>query len=120
MSDFVWPPGLPQLALIDGYDETLADTLIHTQMEAGVDKVRRRFSAAAAPITLAFTMSADQTVIMETFYYDTLQGGALRFDYTHPRTGATRAWRFKEPPNMKPRREGGDGWTATIKLELMP
>lgn len=120
MSAIIWPPSLPQAPLISGYDETLPDTLLRTQMDAGAAKVRRRFTAAVSPMTCVFNMTEAQTEILDAFYNETIQGGALRFDMTHPRTATVREFRIVEPPKPKPHQAGGDCWVVTIKMEAMP
>ncbi len=56
---------------------------------------------------------------LDDFYASTLAGGALQFDWVHPRTSAALAYRFVEPPAYAPVARGRL-WTATLKLEVLP
>lgn len=89
-----WPTSLPQKPLQQGYDENKPNTLIRTQMDKGPDKVRRRFTAGVRTFGTQFLLSDTQVSTLETFIDDELEGGALRFDWTHPRTGASVSFRI--------------------------
>jgi hypothetical protein len=119
MPNAVWPSSLPQFVEIDGYDETLPDALLRTRMDAGPAKQRRRFTAA--PRSLAAVtdlMTAAQGATFEAFFETTLQMGALPFDWAHPRTQATKTFRFREPPKAIARPGGRVQYR--LSLEIMP
>lgn len=118
MANPVWPVSLPQDPLIDGYDERAPDVLARTEMDAGPDKVRRRFTAGVRPMRLTVALTRTQVQTLDDFHVTTLQGGALPFDWTHPRTLATVAFRFTEPPSYKPQSQ--TDWLAALALEILP
>ena len=74
--------------------ETPPDTTLETQMDAGPPKARRRFSAGIRKLDMKMIMTAAQVATLDAFYVTTLSGGALTFDYAHPRTGATETYRI--------------------------
>lgn len=114
-----WPAELPQLVLQDGYQETMPNTRLRTQMDQGPAKVRRRFSAGVRPFSLLLDMSSAQVAIFDTFYNTTLEGGSLSFSWKHPRTGANVTFRFGgDDPTITS--AGGDRYSAAIKLEILP
>lgn len=113
-----WPIGLPQRMNADGFTETLPDLALRTEMDAGPRKVRRRFTTGPTMIEGTVTLRAGQPELLETFFRDTTAGGALPFDWTHPRTGALAVFRFAGPPSFVPL--VGPLWRATLKLEVMP
>ena len=113
----VWPASLPQVLEIEGYSETLANTVIRTAMETGPAKRRRRFTAAPRPIKGKVTLDATQRATLKTFYETTLGGGALSFDWTDPVTGSPATFAFFSPPQIR----GDDGlFPVTLDLELLP
>lgn len=97
MSDVVWPGDLPQLPLY-GAKERLPQNTIRSQTDAGIDKVRRRFTSAVKGWSGMLIMTLDQMDLFEDFYRDTLQDGALSFQYFHSRTNELITVRFKEEP----------------------
>jgi hypothetical protein len=114
----VWPALLPQSPLVSGYNEKLPNTIIRTQMDNGVAKTRRRFTATVRPMSISFTMTPSQVALLDTFYNDTTKGGSLRFEWTHPRTGVTKEFRFVNPPEINGAR--GNNYSVSISLEQMP
>jgi hypothetical protein len=113
-----WPESLPVHPLTQGFEETLPNTMLRTQMDAGPAKQRRRVSAMPRPTTVSFTMSTAQVATFDAFYIDDLEGGALRYSYAGPRTGTTYEFRFTEPPKYS--HLGGDHYTVACKIEQMP
>lgn len=97
MTTATWPPGLPDYVLEQGYSEQLEDQTIESTVEAGLAKVRRRFTAPVRRFQVSLQMDAAQAAIFEAFFLDTLQGGSLPFEWRHPRTGAATRFRFRKP-----------------------
>ena len=93
-----WPVTLPVYPLLEGYRETPPNQIIRSQMDQGPAKLRRRTTAAVRLFQVGFMLSQSQIDDLENFYLTTLVGGALSFDFTHPRTGATVTCRFASPP----------------------
>ncbi len=119
MTTPTWPVGLPQLVAVDGYGETPPDTTLRTAMGAGPAKVRRRTTAGIRPLSVHLDLDAAQVETLDTFYLETLQGGALAFDWVHPRTQAVATLRFVRPPAYRP--QGSDAsWRAAVQLEVLP
>src|SRR5437870_11881029 len=94
----VWPASLPQTVFADGYKEEFPMNALRTQMDAGPPKMRRRYTAAFRPFTGTEIFTTAQVATLDTFFVTTLQGGALAFDWSHPRTGAAASVRFTKPP----------------------
>ncbi len=114
-----WPSELPSIPTVDSYMETFADTALRTQMDVGPAKVRRRISAGVEPLSVGLDhFSSAQVDILKTFYYTTLLGGTLRFDYPHPRTRATASCRFTGPPKITAPEP--PCYRADFGLEIMP
>ena len=67
-------------------------------MDAGPDKVRRRFTAGVRPLTMMMIVDESQFSTLDDFFVTTLAGGALRFDLTIPSTGLTERLRFVGRP----------------------
>ena len=119
MANPVWPVGLPQLTAVEGYGEAPPDTALRTNMDAGPAKVRRRSTAGIRPLSVQFDLDAAQVETLDAFYVATLQGGALSFDWVHPRTQAAATLRFVQPPAYRP--HGSDAaWRAVVQLEVLP
>lgn len=118
----IWPATLPIRPLVDGYSDAAPNNVLRTSMDIGPAKTRRRSAAAPFPITASFNLTAAQAEALYIFANDTLKGGALRFEWQHPRTGATIECRIvpsdKELVKFTP--NGPLRWTASMTLEVLP
>ena len=119
MANPVWPASLPQLVAVDGYGESPPDTALRSGMDTGPAKVRRRTTAGIRPLSVQQHLDAGQVEILDAFYVETLQGGALAFDWVHPRTQSLATLRFVRPPAYRP--QGSDAaWRSIMQLEIVP
>jgi hypothetical protein len=114
-----WPAGLPQATEIDGYSETQPSLALRSAMETGPAKLRRRASSGPVRIEGTMLLVAAQTETLVAFWRDTLAGGALAFDWTHPRTGLAVQMRFTAPPELRHEADGGGLWRARLALEIV-
>lgn len=97
MTVATWPPSLPEYVLEQGYGEALEDQTVESTVEAGIAKVRRRFTAPVRRFAVVMQFDTSQAITFENFYLNTLQAGSLPFDWRHPRTGAALRFRFRKP-----------------------
>lgn len=119
MPNPTWPPELPQFVEITGYDETLPFPVKRTQMQRGPAKQRRDGTSTPPPFNFTTDiMTAAQAAIFETFYFDTLKHGSLEWDWVHPRSQATKTFRFTAGP--KPIPLGNGKVQYALALEAMP
>lgn len=92
-------------------------------MDAGPAKVRRRFTAAVHPITINFILSDAQLQTFDDFYVETLEGGALPFDWVHPRHVADSPQEFFQFRIVRPPTYSAidrDIWQVPIEFEILP
>lgn len=114
----VWPTTLPQYVLEQGYSENAPDQSIESQVDGGPVKQRRRYTTNFRPLKVTIRCEPDEVATFEDFYYDTLLGGTLTFDWVHPRTQAACVMRFRKPaPSIRP---SGDAVDISMSLEIMP
>ncbi len=113
-----WPSTLPASPLVQNFQELRADTVIRTDMDTGPAKVRQRTTAGVGELQVTYFLSTAQAAALDDFYMTTLSGGALAFDYTHPRTGALLSCRFAAPPEYAA--VNGAYYKAVLTLEVLP
>lgn len=118
MPNATWPAGLPQDVEIDGYEETSPANKLRTQMDAGPAKQRRRFTAGVRPLKVTMIMTRAQIATLDAFHDATLAGGALPFDFTHPRTLVTTTFSFVKEPMWRPL--SATTWRAAMEWEILP
>ncbi len=120
----VWPPGLPTAPLLGSYTKRLPKTTIRSSVDAGFDKVRRRYTAAPTLHDMSLKLTRTQVAIFRVFFTDTTQGGALPFTWKDPETGDACDFRFVDEPKLKalaPRQSGTEYWeTEVFTLEQLP
>jgi len=93
-----WPPALPQCLQDDGFSQSAQPNTIRTKIEAGIDKLRRRYTSPIVSVKGNMIMSFAQYSELESFYNVTLQGGIQRFNFNDPATGTPYEYRFVSPP----------------------
>jgi len=94
--------------------------VIRSKMDVGPDKIRQRVTAGVRNFAVSFAISDTQFTTLDDFFTTTVKGGALSFDFPHPRTGATISVRFTSAPEYQPRGRGGGNWIASFTLEEIP
>lgn len=114
-----WPGTLPQYVLEGGYQETLEDQTVESQMDTGPAKVRRRFTNSVRQFKVTIQCDEAQAADFEVFYNTTCAGGSLPFDWVHPRTRVARTFRFKKPPPQVSVMGGGTIVRYSFALETM-
>ena len=81
-----WPSTLPLQPLVDGYEETWFSQTEFKTPDSGAPIVRRKQALSMRAFKVKFVLTEEQVNILDNFIYKTLEGGALRFEFTHPRT----------------------------------
>lgn len=114
MANAIWPIGIPQLPLSEGYEEKPGANVIRTQMDVG-HKARRRFTVAQDPHKMIFEMEQTELATFKTFFTNTIAAGALPFELTHPREGTLAVFVFTDEPNY--RNVGGTIWQVGCPLK---
>lgn len=110
-----WPADLPQSPLISGFEIAEGEALVRTTMEAGVDKIRRRYTAVAIDYTWPLILSNAQKTSLGVFYQ---ANGALPFDMFEPALAEIRQFRFIEAPSYIPLSHAH--WATVLNLEMLP
>ncbi len=113
-----WPITLPAYPLLEKYAEAMPSTSIRTDMDSGPAKIRQRTTAGVRQLSVGYLLSKSQVSDLEGFYSETLKGGSLSFEFTHPRDDTTVLCRFVEPPSYNA--TNGDYFNVSIGLEILP
>lgn len=117
MSVPIWPTTLPVEMLMRGYNQTAANVLLRSSVDAGPAKVRRRFTAGVQPVTGNLLLTGAELAYLRTFYDTTLLGGSLRFTWREPVTLTSKEFRFTSPLKWS----CADGYyEVSLELEMLP
>lgn len=117
MSNINWPSTLPQSPDMT-YGESIKDTVIRTEMDAGPAKTRQRYTRLQREMQVTYTLTADQRKTFYTFL-GSIKGGALSYNMKDPLSGDIMVVRIK----------GGiksmgyiapDIWRVAFDLEVLP
>ena len=117
-----WPSSLPQDVYVpdDGPTYNQQSNVLRTDMTTGPAKMRRRFTAVPADVTVQIMLSEEEIATLESFVKETL-GETGQFNWKKFHTGTAAVYRFKEGwKSVKLKYSGGDLWTVSMDLELMP
>ncbi len=112
-----YPASLPAPLVSDFIEET-PDFAIRTDMDAGIAKVRRRFTAISTPIQFGLVLTEAQASTLDTFYRTTTSGGTVEFNMAHPRTGTVVTCRFTAPPAYS--LLGSKAYRVSLQMEILP
>jgi hypothetical protein len=96
MAALSWPAELPETILLEGLSAKQKSNVIRTEMDAGPQKARRRYTAASKIFTGRMILDSYQRGLLEHFYHQVLGDGVLRFNFTHPQTLAVQEFRFAD------------------------
>ena len=117
-----WPPSLPQQPTVQGYGEVAGAHVLRSPMDAGPPKLRR-VGARADVLTVGYQMTTAQVATLETFVKTTTAGGIKRFNWTHPRTGASREVRLVAAQGgdiVRTAYLGPNLWRVELQVEVLP
>lgn len=115
-----WPESLPQYPLLEGYTEEPFDNRLVTNVDAGLDKRRRRFVARPIEVSESYVMNAEQYNTFEAWYRTTIQDGSLTFIKPYPYDPTmtqSREYRFVGQPSVS---TNGLLRMVSFNLEIMP
>lgn len=114
-----WPVSLPKPAL-SGYSVEPQNAVLKTQMEAGPNRYRKRYTAVPTDIKGRILLNAAQMAIFKTFYQVTINQGADWFVFDGLNTGSGftvgSEVHFTEP--YKANLIGRGQWDVSFSLEL--
>lgn len=111
----VWPTELPQAQKMASQHRRNPNILRATT-GAATSKTRRQFNDAAFQYSSRLVFTEAELAVFWTFFEDTIQGGALPFDWIDPRTGVTKAQIILEPPSFI--EVAGGIWEGVGKFEV--
>ena len=116
MTDIIWPSYLPQVMRLEGLSGKKKSNVIRTQMDAGPQKARRRYTVSTKDFTGSIVLNETQRELFENWYDNVLGSGALRFVMKDPQTLQLSEFRFTDDYDE----DASDGlWIITMILEKM-
>ena len=93
MASITWPPSLP-LPVREAYSESPPSSVVRWAPDVGPALTRRRSTAGIRSLSLTYVLDTTDFATFEAFYLTTSLGGALEFNFTHPRDLSTVEARF--------------------------
>lgn len=115
-----WPLTLPQSVLVSNYSDGVGDGLLEYQPDAGPSITRRRTSASVRPMTMNFQLTSVQIATLRSFFETTLIGGSLPFTFPDPLTGSSVLVKFSKSGIPKWTALGGDYFSVTMSVWVLP
>lgn len=116
MTDILWPIALPQVIRLDGLQGQLKSNVVRSSMDAGPQKVRRRYTVTSKFFEGTIIVNEEQRRILENFYVNTIASGTLRFRMKDPQTLKLKEFRFQKDYSEQQL----DGlWKIIMSLEKM-
>jgi len=92
-----WPATLPQKQFAGSLSVKALDQRVIFQPDRGEPVVRAAYSATVRQLTFSQVLDDDQLATLETFYFTTLKGGSLQFDWADLYPSGTQTYTFSEP-----------------------
>lgn len=127
MTTPIWPTDLPNPAATN-YQEQPQSQIIRSTVDAGIDKVRRRFTSNTRQFSCTWYLTHDQLGAFESWFNNDLGAGSLAFRFPKPRYGMTTGThilaRFygnnNDPLYTIGYAEQYRQWQVTARLEQLP
>lgn len=113
-----WPETIEFCPVVSSYSEEDADAVQRTEMDAGVDKTRLRFTAV--PSNISFTLkpiTRAQYAVFQSWFRSDLKRGAVPFSAKHPITQQIGSFKFRRPAQA---RLSGHKVVLRFELEMLP
>lgn len=112
-----WPTYLPA-PLRNGFEINPEDPILRTQMDAGPDRVRRRFTAIPSRLPVSWKFTEAQLALFEAWHKLSMLDGSAWFTVNLPNGLGVSALdaRFTKPP--KKALLSGKNWNVSAELEV--
>jgi hypothetical protein len=112
-----WPSSLPA-PLLTGYEINPEDPILRTQMDAGPDRVRRKFTAIPSRIPVRWRFTQAQFALFEAWHKLEALDGAAWFSIAlaNGLGFQTMEAKFVKPPKKAPL--SGMNWEVSAELEV--
>lgn len=114
-----WPESLPEQP--SNVEVEPVDNTVRTPVDAGYFKARRRFTRTIERVSMTLSITGAQRSTLDTFYHDTLEDGALPFEWEHPHYDTAKAFRFLGAPGytMLAGSDESDDREWSVELEFL-
>lgn len=93
-----WPSSLPTNPA--SFSAKAGPVTVRTTPDSGPVKSRRRFTKALYKGRMEFLLTNAQSVILDDFFTNDLQSGAVQMTIAHPWTGVSTNMRITEAPDL--------------------
>jgi hypothetical protein len=113
-----WPVSLQQKFNSSNFDLKFGNTLVRSDVDVGLAKVRSRYTDAIDIYTSSIDLEIDDFETFYDFYKTTLNNGSKTFDFDNPLTNTTDEFRFVAPPEIRPM--GGRIFKVSFSWERIP
>jgi hypothetical protein len=110
----LWPSTLQELVNTD-FEETPIPSYISTDMEIGPPKKRVRFTRQRYSVIYTIWVDKNDYETFFTWFESTMAFGSKSFLFTHPITGETKEYIFKNMPTVET--IGPLNWSIKMDLE---
>lgn len=117
IASVTWPSTLPTCPERD-YTESLKDNVIRSDMDAGMQKQRQRYTRTQRMLSLSYLMTDAQKAAFITFFGQ-IKGGALPFNYTEPLTNNAIVVRMTKGVTG-PTFVHNNLWRVQFEVEVLP
>jgi len=94
-----WPASITEDVQINGFSQKARENTIRSSVEAGVDKIRRRYTTPIVEIKFNRWFTFEQYETIENFYNITTAGGVFPFTFPDPATNEVYVYRFLTSPS---------------------
>jgi len=113
-----WPSQLPTCFIIGSFNMQTKPQVIRSEVDAGIAKVRRRFTTPIFLISGALTLTTIQLKQFYQWFNSMDYGGALSFTFNGDPVNGPGTYRFINPPVVSA--INSNNYQISIELERMP
>ena len=92
-----WPSAFQDYLNQAGFGYTSGETSVKSDVDYGPPKRRQRFTRAINNLSVQFTITRDLKSQLDSFFYDTLGGGTLAFEFDDPFDDTLKEYKMDAP-----------------------
>jgi hypothetical protein len=120
MATIDWPSNIDPRPEVDSYSREPMNSRLETSVDAGLPKVRNRYTAVPTNVTETFILDRTEYLAFMTWYEDTTKYGSLPFNKLDPVKEVQAVYKFRRGSVPTVTALGGLTYMLSLNLEILP
>lgn len=115
-----WPATIDPRPQVESYNREPMNSRLESSVDAGLPKVRNRYTAVPTQVTESFILDKDEYLTFMNWYENTTKYGSLPFNKLDPVKEVDAVYKFRRGSVPSVTALGGLTYMLTLNLEILP